>query len=90
MRNGQPFSPTAVLTKVPDGARVRREDLGVYASVEQFASCAGLPLATVESMVALNCLTHIRFEDDGPHIHVDKGLLELERREQGPGVQLSA
>lgn len=90
MRSGQTFSPTKVSTKTPDSVRVRREDLGTYASVEQFASCAGLPIAAVESMVAFNRLTHLRIEDDGPYIHVDKGLDELERREQGPGSQLAA
>lgn len=87
VRSGQPFSPTPVATRSGPAARIRSAELGIYATVEEFASLVGLDERTVKEMWVSGKLTHIRVSADGPWIHVAKGLRDLERLEHGPEAQ---
>lgn len=83
-RSGQPFLPTPVTTQLGSPGRIKKDEVGVYATVEEFASLAGLTPFIVEGMVTTGSLTHLRVSADGFFVHVEKGLRDLERLEHRP------
>ncbi len=63
--------------------------MGIYATVDEFASLTGLRPSMIEELTIAGALTYLRISNEGLHVHVEKGLRDLELLERSPFMKLS-